>query len=265
MVVGRELPREAKGSDLQAPTPEERRVFDPIVRPDDSYDTSGIYWGDMSWGQRLKFVSSYDAIETRREWSNIWQMFKTDPLSPFVAYFRNMVLPGAGLGLEGYVLFSIGNIKPLFSAPGAWPMCWKTFKVCSPTWIAAVEYLEICGIIVGQILVGIVGDALGRRFGLIQDVIIMFLGLVGLVAAWWTSLEGWVILYVWLLFFYGIGVGGEYPMTATSGMESVKLSSKEDRLHRGRKVTSAFLMQGWGQMFNQVALIVLLIIFTGGQ
>ena len=55
-----------------------------------------------------------------------------------------------------YVLFSIGNIKPLFQA--AFASCWKTNKICSLTWIAAVDYLEICGIIVGQILVGILGD-----------------------------------------------------------------------------------------------------------
>ena len=57
-----------------------------------------------------------------------------------------------------YVLFSIGNVKPLFQALGAFPDCWKTHEVCDSTWIAAIEYLEICGIIVGQILVGIMGD-----------------------------------------------------------------------------------------------------------
>lgn len=55
-----------------------------------------------------------------------------------------------------YVLFSIGNLKPLYQA--GFPSCWKTHKICNETWIAAVEYLEICGIIVGQILVGILGD-----------------------------------------------------------------------------------------------------------
>ena len=54
-------------------------------------------------------------------------------------------------------------------------------------------------------------------------------------------------------------------MTATAAMEnstgSGKVSTREDRLHRGRKVTTAFLMQGWGQFFNQVILIILLLIF----
>jgi MFS family permease len=163
-----------------------------------------------------------------------------------------------------YVLFSIGNIKPLLQA--AFPRCWKTNEICDVKWTEALEYLEIVGIMFGQVLVGYLGDQLGRRWGLIQDATIMFLGLLMLVAAWGVTQEGWVICYAWALFFYGVGVGGEYPMTATSGMENAvgsgKVSTKDDRLHRGRKVTSAFLMQGWGQFFNQVILILLLLIFN---
>lgn len=44
-----------------------------------------------------------------------------------------------------------------------------------------------------------------------------------------------------------------------------KVSTREDRLHRGRKVTMAFLMQGWGQLANQAILIVLLLIFHHGS
>jgi len=161
------------------------------------------------------------------------------------------------------VLFSIGNLTPLFQA--VWPTCWKSYKVCSENWVSAVTYLEVIGIIVGQVLVGILGDWFGRRWGLIQDAIIMFLGLIMLVCSWGVHLNGWVICYAWSLFFYGIGVGGEYPMTATAAMENAtgsgRVSTKEDRLHRGRKVTTAFLMQGWGQFFNQVILILLLLIF----
>lgn len=97
----------------------------------------------------------------------------------------------------------------------------------------------------------------------------MFLGLLMLTASWGVTQNGWVICYAWSLFFYGVGVGGEYPMTATSGMENAvgsgKISTKDDRLHRGRKVTSAFLMQGWGQLANQAVLILLLLVFHHGS
>ncbi|KAK0337204.1 hypothetical protein LTR91_004291 [Friedmanniomyces endolithicus] len=244
----------------------ESAVFRTLLLPDDSYDANGTYWADMGIAKRFAFVSKVDAQESAKELSSIGRMIKADPLSPISYYMRNMVIPGAGLLLEGYVLFSIGNVKPLLQA--GFPGCWKKYKVCDKVWTQAVDYLEICGIIVGQILVGILGDWLGRRWGLIQDAVIMFVGLIMLTAAWGTTLNGWVICYVWSLFFYGIGVGGEYPMTATSGMENAvgsgKVSTRDDRLHRGRKVTSAFLMQGWGQWFNQVILIVLLLIFNHG-
>ena len=97
----------------------------------------------------------------------------------------------------------------------------------------------------------------------------MLLGLIMLTASWGTSLNGWVICYALSLMLYGVGVGGEYPMAATSGMENAvgsgKVSTTEDRLHRGRKVTSAFLMQGWGQFFNQAILIILLFISNSGS
>lgn len=156
-------------------TDNERQIFDYLIKPDDSYDTHGVYWADMPLMKRIKFVTTYDAGEAGREVNSIWQMAKRDPLEPIRYYMRNMVIPGAGLGLEGYVsvnptasnvpvlifrsyvLFSIGNIKPLFAATFA--SCWKKpYVLCNKTWIEAVEYLEICGIIVGQILVGILGD-----------------------------------------------------------------------------------------------------------
>jgi hypothetical protein len=53
-------------------------------------------------------------------------------------------------------------------------------------------------------------------------------------------------------------------MTSTRSMEGSgggKNASTADKLHRGRNVQLAFLMQGWGQFFNQVVLIILLLIF----
>ena len=64
-----------------------------------------------------------------------------------------------------YVLFSIGNIKPLFQA--IFKNCWSTYKECNKTWVAAVDYMEIVGIIIGQVLVGILGD----WYVMLQDVL----------------------------------------------------------------------------------------------
>ena len=60
--------------------------------------------------------------------------------------------------LFSYVLFSIGNVKPLFQNTAAFHDCWKTGKTCNKQWVNAVDYLEIVGIVLGQILVGVLGD-----------------------------------------------------------------------------------------------------------
>lgn len=106
--------------DYQGGTPQmtanERQIFNQLLYPDDSYNEDGIYWADLPLIQKIKFVSSYDAKEGKREGGNIWKMFKNDPLSPVAYYFRNMVLPGAGLGLEGFVT------KALFFFPFSLPL-----------------------------------------------------------------------------------------------------------------------------------------------
>ncbi|KAJ9137968.1 Mfs transporter [Pleurostoma richardsiae] len=252
----------------EATTEEERVIFQHLTQPDDCYTPNGTYWADLPLRERIAFVNKVNNAETKKELKAIGAMIKEDPLSPVAWYLRNAVLPGAGLGLEGYVLFSIGNLEPLFSS--TWPECWgDNATQCNSNWKAAVTYLEVIGIMVGQVVVGIVGDWIGRRWGLIQDASIMFVGLLMLTASWGLDLEGWVICYAWSLFFYSFGVGGEYPITATSSMENAvgagKTSTREDRLHRGRKVTMAFLMQGWGQLINQGLLIILLLIFHHGS
>lgn len=57
---------------------------------------------------------------------------------------------------SSYVLFSISNVTPLFKA--SYKECWSTGKVCNPNWIAAVNYFEVVGILIGQIIVGLLGD-----------------------------------------------------------------------------------------------------------
>ena len=175
-------------ADLGDMSSNESSVFRSLLLPDDSYDENGTYWADMPLGKKISFVNKVNNAETRKELQAIGRMTKADPLSPLGFYMRNMVIPGMGLLLEGYVLFSIGNNKPLFEY--AFPNCWDDpYSKCQEVWVQAVDYLEIVGIILGQIAVGIIGDWLGRRWGLIQDATIMFIGLLMLTASWGATLS----------------------------------------------------------------------------
>lgn len=79
----------------------ESSVFRSLLLPDDSYDEHGTYWADMPLGKRFAFVNKVDSKEAGKELRSIGRMIKADPLSPVSFYFRNMVIPGAGLLLEG--------------------------------------------------------------------------------------------------------------------------------------------------------------------
>jgi MFS family permease len=240
-------------------------TIDSILYPVDSYtrDTR-TYWADLPFWQKTRWINKQSNEEARRELKVIGQMFKQDPLSPIRSYFSNYVVTGMGLLVEGYVLFSVGNLGTLFKL--VWPQCWKTHETCDHGWIIAIDALQITGIIFGQILVGIEGDWIGRRFGMVQDALVLTLGTVMLTAMWGTTLNGWLICYAISLFVYGVGVGGEYPMTSTRAMEGSGTgfaASTGDRMHRGRKVALAFTMQGWGQLLNQGILLICLLIFHG--
>lgn len=155
------IPHGPEGSDsdadvdpqFQTLSAAERRIFSHVTRPDDSYTPDGVYWADLPFMKRLRFVSKVDKDAAAQELRTTKEMIKKDPLSPLGWYFRHAVIPGAGLGLEGYVLFSIGNLEPLFKK--AWPECWGEHTTCSANWIASVTYLEIIGIMVGQCIVGV--------------------------------------------------------------------------------------------------------------
>jgi len=248
-----------KTVDLSA---EQHRLRD-ILAPEDSYTEDGTYWGDLPRAERFRWTNAQFFNESAREFSVVWRMFLQDPLEPWRQYSQRYIIKGMGLFVEGFTLFSIGNLTSLFAA--VWPKCWGANPTkCSPAWIQSVNYLEIIGIIIGQIAVGIEGDWIGRKFGMVQDALVMSVGTILLIGVWSKTLQTWVIVYAWSLFIYGFGVGGEYPMTSTSSMEGPgtgRNATNGDRLHRGRNVVLAFLMQGWGQLFNQAILIILLLIF----
>lgn len=79
----------------------EASVFRSLLLPDDSYDENGTYWADMKLGRKWNFIRKVDNAEALSELKTIGRMTKADPLSPVSYYFRNMVIPGMGLLLEG--------------------------------------------------------------------------------------------------------------------------------------------------------------------
>lgn len=94
-------PFSARSAPIHEMNQNERAIFDYLIKPDDMYTSDGVYWADLPLLQQLKFSAASDAKEAKKELGSIGQMMEKDPLSPVGWYFRNAVIPGAGLGLEG--------------------------------------------------------------------------------------------------------------------------------------------------------------------
>jgi len=138
-----------------------------------------------------------------------------------------------GFFTDAYDLFVISLVIPILVAlaPGG---------ALSTTQIALLGSTALMGAAIGQILFGWLGDRLGRRkvYGLTLTV--MAIGAVG--SALSRPIGGLSTITVLILwrFVLGVGVGGDYPLSATIMSEYSNVQS------RGRLIASVFAMQGFG-------------------
>ena len=128
--VPRPMPTFEQGDTIAGAEVPERReeLLSDELFPADSY-AGDVYWADLPFNQRVSWVNKQSNDEARRELRVLAAEFKKNPAQPFLDYFTRYVITGMGLFVEGYTLFSVGNIKNLLQA--VWPQCWKTYQVCT--------------------------------------------------------------------------------------------------------------------------------------
>ena len=102
------------GDPIQYEDPPRDLLKDDLFPPD-SYSAT-TYWADLPFRERIKWVNDKSNAEARRELALLGASFKADPLQPIRDYFSKYVIVGMGLFVEGYTLFSVGNLSSLLSA-----------------------------------------------------------------------------------------------------------------------------------------------------
>ena len=108
-----------------------------------------------------------------------------------------------------------------------------------------ISTTALIGAIIGQLTFGALADRFGRRVIFITTCLLVTLG--SLLSAFVFDSEA-VSIYTWLAltrFLLGVGVGGEYPLSATVSSESSKASN------RGRNTLAVFSMQGSFSSFER--------------
>ncbi|KAJ3316889.1 hypothetical protein HDU76_001484 [Blyttiomyces sp. JEL0837] len=110
------------------------------------------------------------------------------------------------------------------------------------------------GNFIGQLLFGYLGDKLGRKKMYGVELIIMIVCTIGS-AMTGSMVRGWDIITVLIIwrFFLGIGIGGDYPMSAiiTSEFANVR--------YRGMMLAAVFAMQGIGQLVGGLVFVATLL------
>lgn len=112
------------------------------------------------------------------------------------------------------------------------------------------------GCIVGQIGFGLAGDIFGRKAVYGKELMITILGTIMIISVP-TYLSAKAI-FTWITCFrvlMGIGIGGDYPMSAAV------VSDRANQNRRGLMLTFIFAMQGWGAFLGGIVTMILLAIY----
>ncbi|EEC42748.1 predicted protein [Phaeodactylum tricornutum CCAP 1055/1] len=197
------------------------------------------------------------------------------PLKPCWNFFWQTFWPGMGLFGESYLLFSIGTLQPFWNI--VYPECFTSSSdddetdgasVCRPRLRQSLTYSIVLGVISGMLVIGYAANVIGRRKGSILTASLMSGASIALTLLSYTALSSPNLFRCMscVLFVFGVGVGGEYPLSASSASEKAMDSSIKSPLptsspNRGRQVQLVFTMQGVGIFCNSLIITILIIVF----
>jgi MFS transporter, PHS family, inorganic phosphate transporter len=152
---------------------------------------------------------------------------------------------GAGFFADSYDLYVINVVVDLMAQCGY-------IQPLSVTLKSTLKTMALIGNIVGQLGFGACADLIGRRTVFIITCSLVIIGAI-LSASVQNTTGSFGIYYQLCLwrFILGVGIGGEYPLSAIITNES---SLPEDR---ARNLAAVFSMQGFGYVFCATVLVIL--------
>lgn len=159
---------------------------------------------------------------------------------------RQVVIAGTGFLADAYDLFVIDLVIAILRRlhPGG----------IGPAEKSLVAAATLIGAVAGQVVFGVLGDWLGRKWTFLVTCFLIVFGALGSSCVVWNSGPFSLVLQLALCrFLLGVGVGGEYPLAATIAAES------SDRVTRGRLLATVFSMQGWGMLLSCVLTLLMLL------
>lgn len=235
-----------------------------------------------------------------------------------IKWFGALCVTGIGMFVEAFIIITTGQIKTVWH--DAHPTCFVpdeevacpnliqcsglfpntpenvtgtnpnwcqddgTYKdelLCSPGVISSLSFVEFAGIMLGMLTFGKLSDLIGNQSAGILAAFLQLIGIIMMTFYYNMSLNTTFIVFNLFFGIFGLGVGGEYPLTAASAAnhhaESAEeallddeekhkvrmLREKTRSIRRGETISMAFAMQGVGAVIGSVFLLCLL--YLGDQ
>lgn len=178
--------------------------------------------------------SSTDKSPSTQSVHEILAQLDNSSLSRF--HWKAMITSGMGFFTDAYDLFIISVVNSLLI----------------PLWhlnaleIALINSVSLLSAAIGSYLFGLLADRVGRHsiYGL--TLIVLAIGAV------LSALSPNIYILLLFRFIMGLGIGGDYPLSATL------MSEYSNRKDRGKLITMVFSMQGLGLIVGPLVAIVLL-------
>ena len=146
------------------------------------------------------------------------------------------MVSGVGFFTDAYDLFVIGTVSTIVATQ--WHL-----STLQTSWVTGAAIL---GAFFGALIFGRIADVLGRKWVYLGVAVIM---MVGAVASAFAPGFIWLVIARFVL---GLGIGGDYPVSA------VLMSEYSNRKDRGRLVGMVFSMQALGLIVGPLVGLVLL-------
>ncbi|WP_081838371.1 MFS transporter [Thermogemmatispora carboxidivorans] len=183
-------------------------------------------------GEPSRIVAVDSAIDARK---SVLHTLDNSSLSGF--HWKAMITSGMGFFTDAYDLFIIGVV----------------LAILTPLWhlgnfeISLVGSTSLIAAALGSVIFGRLADFVGRRS--IYGFTLLVLAAGALASALAPNVV-WLIIFRFIL---GLGIGGDYPLSATL------MSEYANRRDRGKLVTMVFAMQGVGLILGPLVAIALLL------
>jgi MFS transporter, PHS family, inorganic phosphate transporter len=152
-------------------------------------------------------------------------------------HLKAMFTSGMGFFTDAYDLFIIGVVLAILTP------IWNLNKFE----ISLIGSTSLIAAALGSIIFGRLADYVGRRS--IYGFTLIVLA-AGAIASALTPNVIWLLIFRFIL---GLGIGGDYPLSATL------MSEYANRRDRGKLITMVFSMQGVGLILGPLVAIVLLL------